>query len=61
MEYTTYDQLPLVLTVEELAELLHLGKASTYNLIHSGQVRCVKSGNKYIIPKSSVVEYLTPD
>ena len=50
---------PDVITVEDLMEMLHIGKSSAYKLLHNNQIRHVRSGKKYIIPKQSVIAFLT--
>lgn len=58
MEKLTIDQPPVVLKVEDLAKVLSIGLNSAYELVRSGQVRSVKVGRIYRIPKSAVDEYL---
>lgn len=54
----TNSQSPAVLKVEDLAKVLCIGLNSAYELVRSGQVRSVKVGRIYRIPKSAVDEYL---
>lgn len=58
MEKLTINQPPVVLKVEDLAKVLSIGLNSAYELVRSGQVRSVKVGRIYRIPKSAVDEYL---
>lgn len=58
MEKLTINQPPVVLKVEDLAKVLSIGMNSAYELVRSGQVRSVKVGRIYRIPKSAVDEYL---
>ena len=39
---TYFDGLPLVMSVPELATILHIGKNSAYQLVSSGQIRCIR-------------------
>ena len=52
---SNYDDL---LTVDELCELLHIGKNSAYRLLENGEIRAMKSGRKWLVSKISVIEYL---
>ena len=47
-----------ILTIEELSELLKIGKNTAYRLINTGQIKSVRIGRTHRIPKESVVEYI---
>lgn len=47
-----------ILTVEELCEVLRIGKNTAYKLLKSGEIKSVKIGNIYKIPKRCVKEYI---
>jgi excisionase family DNA binding protein len=47
-----------VVSVEELSKMLNIGLSSAYNLVRSGQVRTVRCGRKYLIPKQAVIGFL---
>lgn len=57
-EYTSIDQLPIVLSVEQLAAVLGIGINSAYQLVRSGQVGSVRIGRQYKIPKNALEIYL---
>ena len=58
MTYTHYDQLPLILSVEELTQILGIGRNTAYDLIRCGRIRSVRIGHKIRIPKDSLLEFL---
>lgn len=58
MNYTKYEQLPLVLSVPDVMELLHIGRNSTYDLIRCGSLRSVRIGHQIRIPKDALLEFL---
>ena len=58
MTYTHYDQLPLILSVDELAKILGIGRNTAYDLIRCGKIRSVRIGHKIKIPKDSLLEFL---
>ena len=58
MTYTHYDQLPLILSVDELAKILGIGRNTAYDLIRCGRIRSVRIGYKIRIPKDSLLEFL---
>ena len=47
-----------IMTVEELMELLHIGKSTVYQLLDSGEIRAFRIGRKWKIPKEAVCEYI---
>ena len=47
-----------ILTVEELCEVLRIGKNTAYKLLKTGEVKSVKIGNIYKIPKCYLKEYI---
>jgi excisionase family DNA binding protein len=49
---------PDVITIEELMEMLHIGRNSAYSILKGGLIKTIKVGKKYIIPKKSVIEFL---
>lgn len=55
---TSYDDLPLTLSVRELMRILSVGRNTAYELIHSGQIRSVRIGRKIRIPKAEVLRFL---
>ena len=55
---TKIQDLPLVLKVKDLAELLMISQSATYALIRSGQIRSIRLGKSYRIPRDAVEEFL---
>ena len=53
-----FDGLPLVMSVPEMAAVLQIGKNSAYQLVSSGQIRCIRIGKNIRIPQSALLEYL---
>lgn len=52
------DDLPDVLTVAEVREVLRLGEHTVYALIRTGRLRALRAGRRWIIPKDAVVDFL---
>ena len=49
---------PDVLSVEELQSVLRIGRSATYTLLRENKIKTLRVGNRYIIPKQSVIEFL---
>ena len=55
---TSFENLPLVLRVKDLANVLSISQNTAYALVRSGQIRSFRTGRTYRIPKDAVIEYL---
>lgn len=55
---TSYSDLPLVLHVKDLAKALSISQNTAYELVRSGQIRSIRTGRIYRIPKDALIEYL---
>jgi len=47
-----------ILTVEEFADLLYIGRNTAYKILNSGEIRAFKIGKSWKIPKDAVSEYI---
>ena len=52
------EDLPLVLRVEDLMPVLGIGRSNAYALVRSGQVRSVRIGHQFRIPREAIQEFL---
>ena len=52
------EDLPMVLRVEDLMPILGIGRSNAYALVRSGQVRSVKIGHQFRIPREAIQEFL---
>ena len=50
-----YDE---ILSVDELCELLKIGKNTAYRLLKEGRISATRIGRVWKIPKEAVVKYL---
>lgn len=55
---TSFDDLPLILRVEELMPILNIGRNTAYELIRCGQIHSIRVGRQLRIPKQAVIDYL---
>lgn len=47
-----------IVNIDELMEMLGIGRNKAYELLRSGQIKHKVIGKKYKIPKKYVIEYL---
>ena len=53
-----YEQIPQVLTVPEVANILRIGRNAAYQLVTDGNIRCVHIGRSIRIPRTALVQFL---
>ena len=47
-----------LITVDELCELLQIGRSVAYRLLSSGEIGCFRINRIWKIPRESVVKYI---
>ncbi len=47
-----------LVTVEEFADMLSIGKNAAYTLLASGKVKCFRQNRIWKIPKEGVIQYI---
>ncbi|MBE6990297.1 MAG: helix-turn-helix domain-containing protein [Ruminococcaceae bacterium] len=58
-EYYSYDELPAVLSMDELRTLLQISRNTAYALVRSGKIPSIRAGRQFRIPKTAVLDYLS--
>lgn len=58
MQYTDFDSMPMVLSVRDIAETLAIGRNAAYNLVNTGEIRALRIGNHFRIPREAFIEFL---
>ncbi|MFT9495785.1 helix-turn-helix domain-containing protein [Anaerosolibacter sp.] len=55
-----FDNYDDILTVEQLTEILFIGRNAAYRLLNSGEIKAFQIGNSRVwkIPRSSIEEYI---
>ena len=57
--YPQEEDLPAVLTVEEVRTILRIGRGAAYHLIHTGQLKRINVGGKFLIPRHELYRFLS--
>lgn len=58
MVYNNFDAMPLVLSVEDIADTLAIGRNKAYGLVNSGAIKALKIGQHYRIPRDEFIEFV---
>lgn len=53
-----FTEYPNIVTTAQLQEMLGTGRNTVLKLLGDGEIKSVRIGNKYRIPKLYVIEYL---
>lgn len=57
--FTSYDELPLLLNVKQLAELLGVSDSSVYELIQEDDFPSLRIGKRIVIPKEELRKWIS--
>ena len=57
-KYRSYDDLPLMLSAPEVAEVLGISRAGAYNLVRSAGFPHMKLGNRILVPKDKFIKWI---
>lgn len=55
------NDLTTLITVDELCELLMIGRNAAYQLLNSGKIKCFRINRVWKIPRASVNEYINKE
>ena len=56
--YTSYDELPLMLSVAEVAAVLGISRAGAYELVHGNEFPALKIGSRIVVPKDKFLAWI---
>lgn len=55
---TMFEAYPSLLKIEDLTEMLNIGKNKAYDLVKDKSIENIKIGTRYKIPKKAVINYI---
>lgn len=47
-----------ILTVDDVMEIMGIGKNTAYDLLRTGKIKCFRIRGKWKIPKQSIIDYI---
>ena len=56
--YKSFDELPLMLNVVQVAAVLGISRAGAYELVHSEGFPALKIENRIVVPKDKLREWI---
>ena len=57
-KYTTYEQLPLMLSVPDVAAVLGISRAAAYELARSKDFPSLRIGTRIVVPKDKFIDWI---
>ena len=58
MNIKSIDDLPAILSIEDLMGFLGIGKNSAYSLVRSGQIKSIRIGRQIRITREAVIAFV---
>jgi len=52
-----FNNYPDIVSTNDIAKMLNIGKSSVYALLQSKQIQHVRVGRKYVVPKQAVINF----
>lgn len=56
---TMFQEYPDVVTPAQMQKMLGISTRLTYQLLHNGEIKSVRIGRIYRIPKTAIIDYLS--
>ena len=56
--YKTFDELPLMLSVPDVAAVLGISRAGAYELVHAEDFPKLRIGSRIVVPKEELREWI---
>ena len=53
-----FEDLPLLLTVEEMASVLRIGRNAAYQLVKDGNLQSIRIGRCIRIPRAALLQFI---
>ena len=54
----TFREYPDIISIPQLRDMLQIGKNTAYELVASNEIKSIRIGRIYKIPKQNVIDYL---
>ena len=56
--FTSYEELPLMLSVPEVAKVLGISRAGAYELVRSQEFPAIRIGTRIVVPKDKFIAWI---
>ena len=56
--HVAFDDIPLIMTVEDLMHILQVGRNTAYELVRSGEIKSIRVGRQIRITRDALIAFL---
>ena len=56
--FTSFEQLPITLSANQVAQVLGISRANAYTLMHSKGFPTIHIGKRMVVPKNKLIEWM---
>ena len=56
--YKTYDELPLMLSVSQVTDVLGIGRTNAYELVKEKDFPSLKIGSRIVVPNDKFIQWI---
>lgn len=56
--YTSFEQLPLTLCADDVAQVLSISRSNAYTLMHSRDFPTIKIGKRMVVAKEKLIAWM---
>lgn len=53
--FSEYDD---IVSIDDIMKMLHIGRSNVYKLLRNKEIKHIRVGVKYIVPKANVIEFI---
>lgn len=53
--FSEYDD---IVSIDDIMKMLHIGRSNVYKLLRNKEIKHIRVGVKYIVPKVNVIEFI---
>ena len=57
-KYKSYEELPLMLSVPQIADILGIGRTNAYELVKEKDFPSLKIGSRIVIPRDKLIQWI---
>ena len=54
-----FEKYPDILSVKQMMKALQISKNTAYDLLRNGNIKAVRLNKKWLIPKNSLIDFVT--
>ncbi len=57
-EINMFSEFDDIVSINDIMKMLHIGRSNVYKLLRNNEIKHIRVGVKYIIPKKNVIDFI---